>query len=160
MNEVYLLTGGNMGDRLKYLQQAAKRIEERCGKIIRRSAIFETAAWGNTGQDAFLNQCLLLHTGLAAEQLLKQILSIENDLGRIRMEKYGPRTIDIDILFYNDEIINIPGLHIPHPQMQYRRFVLECIHDIAPGKKHPVVHKPVYQLLAECADTLAVHKFI
>ena len=159
MNEVYLLTGGNIGNRLEYLSRAKEQIEKRCGSILKESSVYETAAWGKEDQGAFLNQVLKIETTLQPGELLKTILEIEEYLGRKRELKYGPRTIDIDILFFNGEIINHEGLKIPHPQMQNRRFVLVPLNEIAPGKIHPVFQKPVSQLLDECPDLLEVKKF-
>jgi 2-amino-4-hydroxy-6-hydroxymethyldihydropteridine diphosphokinase len=159
MSEVYLLTGGNIGDRLDYLLKAKELLKKKCGSILQESSIYETAAWGKEDQKAFLNQVLKIETNLLPETLLKTILEIEEFLGRKREVKYGPRTIDIDILFFNDRIINLDGLKIPHPQIQNRSFVLVPLNDIAPGKTHPSLHKTVSQLLAECPDPLEVNKF-
>src|SRR4051794_34902048 len=101
MNKVYLLTGGNIGDRRSTLEMAKKKIEKECGPITRSSSLYETAAWGNTHQSPFLNQALELQTLLAAKELIHKILEIEKNMGRIRAEKYGPRLIDIDILLFN-----------------------------------------------------------
>jgi len=160
MTEVYLSTGGNIGNRLNYLSKAKKEIQKRCGHILQQSSIYETGAWGMENQKSFLNQVLKIETMLEPEQILKSILQIEEELGRKRQLKYGPRTIDIDILFFNDEVINLQGLKIPHPQMQNRRFVLVPLNEIAPDKIHPVFKKNVSQLLAECADPLTVNKLI
>ncbi|HTM93959.1 MAG TPA: 2-amino-4-hydroxy-6-hydroxymethyldihydropteridine diphosphokinase [Flavisolibacter sp.] len=159
MNEVYLLTGGNIGNRLAYLSKAKEEIEKRCGSILKESSVYETAAWGKEDQGAFLNQVLKIGTSLHPEEVLKTILEIEERLGRKRQLKYGPRIIDIDILFFNDDIINQHDLKIPHPQMQNRRFVLVPLNEIAPNKVHPSLHKTIAQLLAECPDPLAVNKF-
>lgn len=158
MNKAYLLIGGNEGDRFFYLNQALLNIERFCGKIVQRSAIYETAAWGKTDQSAFLNQALMVHTALDPAALMATILQVEEKLGRRRVEKYGSRTIDIDILFFNNEIIHQPGLQVPHPQVQNRRFALEPMHEIAPGLMHPVLHKTIGQLLLECPDKLDVKK--
>lgn len=149
-----------MGNRLNYLSKAKKEIQKRCGRILQQSSLYETEAWGMENQKAFLNQVLKIETTLDAEQILKSILQIEEDLGRKRQLKYGPRTIDIDILFFNDEVINLQGLKIPHPQMQNRRFVLVPLNEIAPDKIHPVFKKNISRLLAECADPLTVNKLI
>jgi 2-amino-4-hydroxy-6-hydroxymethyldihydropteridine diphosphokinase len=159
MNEVYLLTGGNMGDRTDFLQKARKAISEKCGRITKASSIYETAAWGKEDQQAFLNQAIELETTLSPAQLLETILGIEEGLGRKREEKYGPRLIDIDILFFNDLVVNEPGLTIPHPQIQFRRFVLVPLSELNPGKLHPLSGKTVEELLLSCTDPLAVNKF-
>lgn len=159
MNEVLLLTGGNIGNRFNFLSKAKEAINNKCGTVLQQSSVYETAAWGLESQEAFLNQVLKIETSLDSGQLLKIILEIEEELGRKRELKYGPRTIDIDILFFNDEVIDRPGLKIPHPQMQNRRFVLTPLNEIASTKIHPVFHKNISQLLAECPDLLAVNKF-
>lgn len=159
MNKVFLLIGGNIGDRLQNLNQAITGLSATCGPVIQQSAVYETAAWGNTDQAAFLNQALVLSTSLTARELISTILSIEEEMGRRRMEKFGPRVIDIDILFFNDEIMNEPNLTIPHPQLQNRRFVLVPLHEIAPALVHPVLHKTIEQLLAECPDELEVKAY-
>lgn len=160
MNKVFLLIGGNIGDRLQNLNQAITGLSATCGPVIQQSAVYETAAWGNTDQAAFLNQALVLSTSLTAQELIGTILSIEEKMGRRRMEKFGPRVIDIDILFFNDEIMDEPNLTIPHPQLQNRRFVLVPLHEIAPALVHPVLHKTIEQLLAECPDELEVRKVL
>lgn len=160
MNEAFLSTGGNMGDRKRFLLEAKKAIEKQCGLVLDQSSIYETAAWGKEDQEAFLNQVLKIETHLTAEQLLQTILKIEEALGRKRDLKYGPRYIDIDILFFGDEVVNLPGLHIPHPQIQDRRFVLEPLNEIAGNKIHPVLQKNISQILDECTDRLAVNKII
>jgi len=159
MNEAYLLTGGNIGDRLQHLLQAKTEISKSCGTILQKSSVYETAAWGNEQQESFLNQVLKIETEKTAQQLLLSILQIEEDLGRKRAQKYGPRTIDIDILFFNGEVVEEPGLTIPHPQIQNRRFVLVPLNEIAAHKVHPVLNKTMAQLLSECPDSLAVNKF-
>jgi 2-amino-4-hydroxy-6-hydroxymethyldihydropteridine diphosphokinase len=159
MNNVYLLIGGNVGDRRGNLRQAVTAIDESCGgHVVRQSAIYETAAWGKTDQQAFLNQALLLSTSFTPTHLLQQILQTEVLLGRIRQERYGPRIIDIDILFFNDDIINDPALTVPHPEVQNRRFALTPLQEIAPGLVHPVLKKSVDQLLQECPDMLEVKR--
>jgi 2-amino-4-hydroxy-6-hydroxymethyldihydropteridine diphosphokinase len=159
MNTVYLLTGGNVGNREQYLQESARLIEVACGKITRRSAIYETAAWGKTDQAAFLNQALELSTLQTPADLMKQLLAIEQKAGRKRAEKYGPRTIDIDILLFNEDILQSSLVTIPHPQMAYRRFVLEPLNELIPGYIHPVLKKTINQLLQLCPDPLPVKKF-
>ena len=147
-----------MGQRDEQLSYAARLIEERCGNIIDRSSLYETAAWGKTDQDSFLNQALVLETSLNARDLLHEILYIENLMGRDRIEKYGPRIIDIDVIFFNHDVIREPGLTVPHPEMSKRRFVLQPLNQVIPAYIHPVYYKTVSQLLDECTDTLPVKK--
>jgi 2-amino-4-hydroxy-6-hydroxymethyldihydropteridine diphosphokinase len=158
MNVAYLLTGGNIGDRLYFLYRAKEVIEKECGIIQKMSAIYETEAWGLEDQNSFYNQALLLQTHLNAEDLLHRLLQIEATLGRKREYKYGPRVIDIDIIFFNDEVIRSKELTIPHPQMQNRRFVLLPLNEIAPHKVHPEFKKTISELLDECKDQLEVVK--
>jgi 2-amino-4-hydroxy-6-hydroxymethyldihydropteridine diphosphokinase len=158
MNKAYLLIGGNEGNRLGYLQKARDYVVVFCGEILEQSAIYETAAWGKTDQSNFLNQALLIDTSLSAEVLMSNILIIERKMGRVRNEKYGSRTIDIDILFYNGDIINLPDLKIPHPEIQNRRFALVPMNEIASELIHPVFKKNIQHLLSESADQLDVKK--
>lgn len=159
MNEVYLLTGGNIGDRFSNLKFALKKIETQVGPVLQKSAIYETAAWGVTNQNSFLNQVLFINTTLTAEEVLQTALQIEQQLGRKRLEKMGPRTIDIDILFYNNEVIHSQNLTVPHPQIANRRFVLTPLKEIAPALVHPVLKKTITRLLEICPDPLQVKKY-
>ncbi len=147
-----------MGKREQYLQRARELITESCGELKAISSIYETAAWGKTDQPMFLNQVVEIITVLSPKELLQKILNIERQLGRARHEKFGPRTIDIDILFYNEERHNSPSLTIPHPALQYRRFALTPMNEIAPGFVHPVLKKTIAELLEECPDDLPVNK--
>lgn len=156
MNNVYLLTGGNLGDRLANLHNALKLIDELAGTVVQKSSIYETAAWGVHDQPLFLNQALLCTTPLPAGQILQTILLIEEQLGRKRIEKMGPRIIDIDILFYNDEIIDLPELKVPHPEIANRKFVLEPLNEIDPAYIHPVLKRSIADLLNACTDPLEV----
>lgn len=148
-----------MGDRLKNLKDAAHAIASKCGDIVTQSSVYQTAAWGNEAQPDFLNQVLLINTSLNAEDLLKSLLNIEQQMGRVRHQLNDPRTIDLDILFYNNDIINNSHLQIPHPRIHLRRFVLVPLNEIAPELLHPVSHKTIQQLLAQCSDALNVKKF-
>lgn len=149
-----------MGDRTAYLSAAAAAIGRELGTLRRASSLYQTAAWGMEGQPDFLNQVLVLDTPLPPQALLDGLLRIEQSLGRFRGEKYGPRTIDLDILLYNTWIIALPGLQVPHPRIPGRRFVLEPMAELAPGLKHPVLHRTMEQLLDACTDPLPVHKYI
>jgi 2-amino-4-hydroxy-6-hydroxymethyldihydropteridine diphosphokinase len=156
MNTVYLLIGGNIGNRKNNIETAANLLELKIGKITRRSSVYETGAWGNTDQPDFLNQVLVIQTNMGAAECMQQIFSIENDMGRIRTEKNAPRIIDIDILFFNDEIISEPGITIPHPQIQNRKFVLVPMNELSPRLVHPVLNKSIHDLLSLCDDPLEV----
>ena len=160
MNTAYLLIGGNLGDRAHYLQTACHQIEQLCGNIVHYSAIYETAAWGNIEQPGFYNQALMISTEQTAENLMKTLLSIEEGLGRIRTIKMGPRTIDLDILLFNNLIVNTDLLTLPHPALPMRRFALLPLAEIAPGLLHPVLNKTISDLLADCDDRLDVQKKI
>ncbi len=159
MNRAYLLTGGNLGDRNQNLTTAREFISKQCGEIIAASSLYETAAWGNTDQPAFLNQALEIVTSLNARQLIRRLLKVETMMGRVREEKYGPRIIDIDILLFNDEKHNYQLLKLPHPEMQNRRFALLPLAEIAPDIVHPVLNKTITELLKECKDELSVKKY-
>ena len=159
MNIAYLLIGGNQGDRISYLQQAIEIISEDAGIIVRKSALYETAAWGMEEQPDFLNQVLILETKLDAESLLGVLLEGEEKIGRKRTVKNAPRIIDIDILFFNNDVINSNELVIPHPEVQNRRFALAPLAELVPMLHHPILNKPVKQLLDECPDQLEVKKY-
>src|SRR5215467_12472962 len=120
MNTAFLLIGGNLGNRKKNIESAKVLLSEHCGPITASSSLYETAAWGKTDQPDFLNQAIKIETGLNAKSLLETILKIEEMMGRERQEKYGPRTIDIDILLFNQEVYDLPFLKIPHPEMPRR----------------------------------------
>src|SRR5437762_5395076 len=122
MNKIYLLTGSNVGNRINNIETATNLLQQQIGKIIKRSSVYETEAWGNTNQPDFLNQVILTETVLNPFECMQQIFSIENKMGRVRAKKNDPRIIDIDILFFNNEIINEPDLIIPHSQIQNRKF--------------------------------------
>jgi 2-amino-4-hydroxy-6-hydroxymethyldihydropteridine diphosphokinase len=159
MNQAYILLGGNTGNRFAMLQHAKEQVAQYCGKPIKISGIYETAAWGREDQPAFLNQVIHITTELDAPALLMRILDIEKKMGRVREEKYAPRTIDIDILYFNREVVQLPQLVIPHPEIQNRRFVLVPLQEIAPRKKHPVLNKTTTQLLKACSDPLEVKRY-
>lgn len=156
MNSVFLITGGNIGNRRKNLQTAAAFIEKQLGNIIQSSKIYETEAWGIRDQNSFYNQVHMIETELSANTLIKKILRIEEEMGRIRTIKNAARIIDIDILFFNDDIVNEQNLTIPHPEIINRRFVLMPLDEIAPAMIHPVYQKSIHQILLMCKDDLKV----
>ena len=158
MHAIYLLTGSNIGDSKSNLQTASNHIHQQIGNVERLSSIYKTEPWGNKNQQAFLNQVLQVQTQLTPHQLIKKILEIENEMGRNRQVKWEPRIIDIDILFYDDLIINETDLQIPHPLLHQRRFTLVPLHEIAPQLIHPKLHKSISQLLSICTDLGMVEK--
>jgi 2-amino-4-hydroxy-6-hydroxymethyldihydropteridine diphosphokinase len=158
MHSVFLLLGSNLGNRHLFLAQAIQHIENDIAPVVKTSSVFETQSWGKTDAPDYLNQVIMLQTDLSAQVILQKILGIENILGRRRDEKWGSRTIDIDILFYDDVIINEPGLHVPHPELHNRRFTLDPLVEIAPGLVHPVFDKNILQLKSELKDNLIVKK--
>lgn len=158
MIDVFLLLGSNLGDKQGFLQQAITLIAGEIAPIVKRSSVYETAAWGKTDEPNYLNQVIKLRTDIAPRVLLEKILAIEHELGRKRTEKWGSRTIDIDILFYGDLVIEEPGLNIPHPQLHNRRFTLSPLEEIAPKLLHPVLHKNISELKSELKDNLNVKK--
>jgi 2-amino-4-hydroxy-6-hydroxymethyldihydropteridine diphosphokinase len=159
MSKVYLLLGGNMGDKRQVFDQTIGLLNDRVGDITRQSAIYETEPWGFESELLFWNQVLELSVNIPAEEVLERTQQIENQLGRLRLlEQYSSRVIDIDILFYDDKIIELPHLVIPHPRIQERKFALIPLNEIAPELIHPVLHKSIHQLLIECQDQLKVER--
>jgi 2-amino-4-hydroxy-6-hydroxymethyldihydropteridine diphosphokinase len=161
MKEAIVLLGSNLGDKLQKLKQAAWLIGEYAGKVTRLSSIYESEPWGFKDNNKFLNQVIVIETGLTPENLLKILQKIEEDLGRIRdedIEGYSSRIIDIDILFYQQEIIQTEKLTIPHKLLHLRKFTLVPLNEIAGNMMHPVFQKSISQLLEECPDISAVHK--
>lgn len=160
MNTAYLLIGSNLGNKAAYLMQASVLLEIYCGKIIRKSAYYETAPWGFLEQPAFLNQAIAIETTLLPEQLMKTLLEIETKMGRIRSIELGPRNIDLDILLIDSYIIDSPTLTVPHPALPDRRFALIPMAEIAPILVHPILKKTIQELLEECKDDSDVQKKI
>ena len=153
----YLSLGSNIGDREAHLREAIRRLES-AGRLRFVSSIYETEPVEFTEQPKFLNCTVGLETSSTPEQLMLQLLTIEKAMGRQRIQKKGPRTIDLDILLFGNEVVDTPGLTIPHPAMQYRRFVLEPLAEIAPDALHPVLRKTVRELLEELPRGQQLHK--
>ena len=158
MNTIYLLLGSNIGDPMSHLSEAKNQIEKQIGTITKVSGIYKTAAWGNKNQPDFLNQIIVAQTSYTAQQTITKILSAEKKMGRFRSKKNAPRIIDIDILFFNNEIIESTDLIVPHAEIQNRRFVLVPLNELCPDMMHPVLQKTIYELLHDCADKLNVQK--
>jgi len=154
---VYLSLGSNIGDREAHLREVIRRLES-TGKLRSVSSIYETEPVEFTDQPQFLNCAVALETSSTPEQLMLQLLTIEKAMGRQRIQKKGPRTIDLDILLFEDEVVDTPGLTIPHPAMQHRRFVLEPLAEITPDAMHPLLRKTVRELLEELPSGQSVRR--
>ena len=153
---IYLLTGGNLGDRFANMEEAKRLICERIGKVIAASHFYETAAWGVEEQPDYLNQALTVETVFSPEETLSKIHSIEAELGRIRRTRWESRPIDIDILFFGDKTMETESLTIPHPRIHIRNFALIPLMEIAPELEHPLLKKTIEELYWECEDELDV----
>jgi len=156
LNEVILHLGTNIGFRAINLELARIMLSNHIGALTATSSVYETAAWGVTDQADFLNQAVSCLTDLSPTLVLAEIHKIEDKMGRIRTNKWGPRIIDVDLIFYGDEIIENHNLKIPHPQLTNRSFVLRPLLDICPDKVHPANNQTVRQLAQKCADTSKV----
>jgi 2-amino-4-hydroxy-6-hydroxymethyldihydropteridine diphosphokinase len=156
MPEVFLLLGSNLGNRETYLADARKRIEQEVGEIRRKSSLYLTESWGRADLPDFINQVITIQSDKKPHEILEKTQTIEAELGRERDEKWGSRTIDIDILFYGNECINSVDLTIPHPHLHERRFTLEPLLEIEPELAHPVLKKTIKQLYNNLSDSLIV----
>lgn len=160
MTKVYLLVGGNLGNRFQLQELAKSLIIKEIGELAGESSFYETQPWGFDHELFFLNKVIAIRTNLLPNQILSKIFEIERILGRKRKigQQYFERTIDIDILFYGDQIIYEPNLIIPHKQFHNRKFALEPMREISPEFSHPVLHKTINELYSECNDESAVQR--
>ena len=159
MTKLFLLLGGNQGNKALIFKEAMISLEKSVGKIIKRSSIYETEPWGFKSDDYFWNQVLIVCTELSPEEVLQHTKRIEKELGRIRTkERYCSRTIDIDMLFYDDLVLHSIDLELPHRRIIDRRFVLEPLAEVAPLFYHPVFKQTIAELLENCSDTLLVSR--
>lgn len=158
MNKVYLSIGGNLGNRKANLAKAVYLISHQIGSILEISSLYETKAWGVENQPNFLNQALIVATALPPEKVLEKALAIETKMGRKRERKWYTRLIDIDLLFFEKQIINTADLTLPHPYLAERNFVLVPLAEIAPDFIHPILKKSIKELLLACPDPLKVIK--
>lgn len=159
-SSIILLLGTNIPDRMSHLRHAKELIQLRLGPVNAVSNLYNTQSWGFDSAD-FLNLVLSVSSAFSPTECLKIIQQIEREMGRVRKisgEDYEDRNIDIDILFYNDEIVNLPELVIPHPRMTQRNFVLFPLNDIVPHFMHPVFNQPVEALLSQCTDNTQIQK--
>lgn len=159
MNTIIFSTGSNIGKRPWHLKFALKMLEKRIGKVVSKSSIYQSEAWGLEAQRDFLNQVIIIQTKLSATECLEILQDIENQRFRARKIHWGPRTLDIDILFFNQEIINSQTLIIPHPFLQNRLFVLLPLSEIFPDFVHPISGYSIKQLLTKCTDHSKVTRY-
>ena len=160
MEKVFIALGGNVGNVCETFNLAKKKLKESIGSIIKQSSLYKTEPWGNKEQDYFLNQVLITETNVTVNEVLKQLLFIEKNLGRTREKdnQYAPRAIDIDLLFYGREIINTEDLIVPHPRLHLRNFVLTPLMEIAPDFVHPLFNKKIKTLCKLGNDNSVVEK--
>jgi len=158
MNEVFILLGGNLQDKSKIFEETRKLIGERIGLITKQSSVYVTEPWGFQSE-LFWNQVLIVRTSLKPLEILQQTQTIEKEMGRVKKsDHYEARVMDIDLLFYNDLVLNSSVLTLPHPRMADRKFVLIPLNEIAPDKCHPVTGLKVHDMLGLCVDQLNVER--
>lgn len=159
MTTIYLLLGSNLGDRLALMQSGIGLIQKQVGELMQVSSLYETAPWGGIEQSAYLNQVIEVNTLLAPEEVLRVILDIEHELGRVRYERWGARHLDVDLLYYGALQMDTARLTVPHPRLHERRFTLIPLVEIAPEFVHPVLGLTSTSLLAQCTDEGEVSLF-
>lgn len=157
-NIVYVLLGGNLGNTQQTFKKAIEFLTIKVGTVINASGLYESEPWGFETHDQFLNQVLKIETSLSAPQVMHELLNIEQMLGRLRgpSAQYQSRPIDLDILFYNQDIFDSADLTVPHPRLHLRRFTLLPLSEIASELQHPTLKKTIKQLLEACEDDLEV----
>jgi len=149
MSTVYIGIGSNLGDREEHCLKAIRLFSEKGILVTRRSSMYETEPWGVKDQPKFLNMAIEGETGLTPAGLLEVLKMTEDEVGRTKTYRWGPRVIDLDILLYDDLVISTPELTIPHPRMHEREFVLRPLAEIAPEKIHPMLEKTMRELLSD-----------
>ncbi len=159
-NNVFLSLGSNLGDRMANLRLAVSLLYRQGYAVTTQSSgVYETAAWGDIPQPDFLNAVIQVETVLEPIALMEAVLAVERQMGRVRTQKWGPRTIDIDILFWGETVIATERLTVPHPYVQDRRFILKPLKEIAPDFMHPVLLQTIENLWSSCIDPLEVRGY-
>lgn len=161
MERGYILFGSNQGDKDAIFTQACLLINNRCGEVVQVSAAYESEPWGFEAEEWFLNRVVVVETELTPEALLRQLLDIEKELGRVRhpeIRGYTSRTVDLDLLYYGTHIIQTDMLTVPHPRLHLRRFALVPMCEVAPSLVHPVFELTQEELLQRCPDDSVVRK--
>ena len=160
MTRCYLLFGSNQGDKLQLLEQACNYINNRCGMLVERSSLYNSEPWGFEAEEWFLNVLLVVETELDPDTLMDRLMDIERELGRVRhpeIEGYTSRTVDLDILYYGDQIVRTAKVTAPHPRLPERRFALMPLCELVPDFLHPESGLSQQQLLEKCHDTSKVY---
>lgn len=154
----YIHLGSNQGNKFDNLETAIAHIQKRIGEVTQKSSLYTTAAWGKTNQPDFINQAIEVKTFLSPINMMETLLMIENEMGRLRKVRWGKRKIDLDLIFYDDCIIESDILIIPHPRMHIRNFVLIPLKELIPDYSHPIFKQSIRELYAWCQDELKVVK--
>lgn len=157
MNDLLIGLGSNEGNRTANLALAHRLLSRNIGIVLRESSVYETTPWGGVEQAPYYNQVLWVKTVLSLEDAFRKCQILEQKMGRQRQEQWGPRIIDVDVLYYNQEQVSTTTLTVPHRHLHERRFVLQPLCEIAPDYHHPVLNQTTEQLLAACTDELSVH---
>ena len=160
MTRCYLQFGSNQGDKLQLLEQACNYINNRCGMLVERSSLYNSEPWGFEAEEWFLNVLLVVETELDPDTLMDRLMDIERELGRVRhpeIEGYTSRTVDLDILYYGDQIVRTAKVTAPHPRLHERRFALMPLCELVPDFLHPESGLSQQQLLEKCHDTSKVY---
>ena len=163
METCYVLFGSNMGDKEQIFEEACLLINNRCGMVVKVSGSYESEPWGFKADEWFLNRLIVVETGLEPEVLMEKLLGIESELGRVRhpeIHGYTSRMIDLDILYYGNRVVNTASLMVPHPRLQFRRFAIMPLCEVAPDFVHPILNLTQLELLLHCPDQTVVRKVL